>query len=99
MKAVFDDYIDNAFDDRNQSEWKKQVLAQNYRKFFPEDKAVPVLDIGIGRGEMLWSMREWEYTNYNGVDISPSTVEFCSKLGYECQLVDDTVSFLNEGGE
>lgn len=99
MKIIFDDYIDNAFGDRSQSEWKKQAFAHNYRLFFPDDKNIPVLDIGIGRGEMLWCMREWGYVNYEGVDISPSTVDFCTGLGYQCRLVKDTVGFLRDAGE
>jgi SAM-dependent methyltransferase len=57
---------------------------------------VPVLDIGIGRGEMLSCMKHWGYENYTGIDISPSTVEFCTSLELNCVEVSDTAAWLDE---
>ena len=42
---------------------------------------------------MLSCMKKWGH-NYYGIDISPSTVEFCKKLDLSCELVDDTESWL-----
>ncbi len=94
MKIIFDTYIDNTFDGRYQSAWRKQALVHNYQIEFPPDRQAPLLDVGIGRGEMLSLWQKLGYTSGYGVDISPSTVEFCQKLGLTCELIEDTVKFL-----
>ncbi len=96
MKEIFENYIENAFGERKQAEFKFRQFEYNYRKFFPQTREVPVLDIGIGRGEMLSCMQRWGYENYLGIDISPSTVGFCKTLGLNCIKVDDTAAWLNE---
>jgi len=39
-------------------------------------------------------MKKWGH-NYHGIDISPSTVNFCKNLDLSCELVDDSVFWLN----
>jgi 2-polyprenyl-3-methyl-5-hydroxy-6-metoxy-1,4-benzoquinol methylase len=95
MNEIFDDYVENVFGERKQAKSKLEQFEHNYKKFFPKSKNVQVLDIGIGRGEMLSCMQRWGYINYLGVDISPSTVEFCRTLGLNCVQVDDSTSWLN----
>jgi len=96
MEEIFNDYVESGVLNKKLIKEQKQIFAVNYKTFFPENKDALVLDIGIGRGEMLWSMREWGYINYLGIDISPSTVDFCSKAGLNCKMVDNTVKFLNK---
>lgn len=95
MEEIFDNYIDTVFGERKQAEFKFRQFEYNYRRFFPQSKDVPVLDIGIGRGEMLSCMQRWGYKNYLGIDISPSTIEFCRALGLKCIQVSDTATWLN----
>lgn len=95
MKEIFDKYVETSFDGREQAVFKFAQFNNNYRIFFPEDKSKLVLDIGVGRGEMMVCMRDWGY-NYQGVDISPSTVGFCQMLGLNCAVVDDTESWLSK---
>lgn len=94
MKEIFDTYIENAFDGYEQAGFKFKQFEFNYRRFFPLNKDAELLDIGIGRGEMLACMKEWGYLNYRGIDISSSTVKFCKTLNLNCELVDDTASWL-----
>ncbi len=94
MKEIFDNYIETSFDDFRQAEFKFDQFEFNYRKYFPTDLSASVLDIGIGRGEMLSCMKKWGYQNYLGVDISKSTVSFCSGLDLRCDLVDDVRPWL-----
>ena len=97
MKEVFDNYIENAFGEYQQAEFKFKQFEVNYLKHFPSArKNEPVLDIGIGRGEMLTCFKNWGYTNYLGIDISPSTVSFCKSIGLNCSLVNDTVWYLED---
>lgn len=95
MKDIFDTYIENAFGEHKQAEFKFGQFEYNYRKFFPGNSSSKLLDIGIGRGEMLYCMKDWGYTDYLGVDISPSTVDFCTSLGLNCTLVEDTNHWLS----
>ena len=64
------------------------------KKYFKKSVSLNTLDIGVGRGEMLSCMKKWGH-NYHGIDISPSTVNFCKKLDLSCELVDDTEFWLN----
>jgi len=95
MKEVFDKYIDNSFDGQFQADFKFHQFELNYKKFFNKSIPLQVLDIGVGRGEMLSSMKNWGH-NYHGIDISPSTVEFCKKLDLSCELTDDTEVWLKK---
>lgn len=96
MRELFDSYIENSFIEKKQATFKFKQFYFNYRKYFPLNNNARVLDIGIGRGEMLSCYENWGYKNYLGVDISPSTVKFCKSIGLHCQLVDDTGSYLND---
>lgn len=94
MKEIFDNYLENAFGQREQAKFKFIQFEQNYKKYFPVNREAKVLDIGIGRGEMLESVKRWGYRNYLGVDISSSIINFCKSLGYNCELVEDTTKWL-----
>ena len=96
MQNVFDSYIENAMGEEEQAEFKFRQFEYNYKKYFPLDKNLNVLDIGIGRGEMLSCMKNWGYENYLGIDISPSTVNFCKKIGLNCELVNDTTRWMQD---
>jgi SAM-dependent methyltransferase len=92
-REIFDNYVEVSFDGHEQAVFKFDQFTLNYKQYFPADRSLPVLDIGIGRGEMLTCMRNWELP-YQGVDISPSTVRFCQSLGLKCDQVDDTADWL-----
>jgi 2-polyprenyl-3-methyl-5-hydroxy-6-metoxy-1,4-benzoquinol methylase len=98
MKEIFDNYVETSFDGIQQATFKFKQFEMNYGKYFPVNKNTPILDIGIGRGEMLSCMRDWGF-NYQGVDISPSTVKFCNNLKLNCELTDDTASWLGRNKE
>ena len=93
MQEIFENYIDNSFDGHYQADFKLRQFDLNYKKYFNKCVASRVIDIGVGRGEMLSCMKQWA-DNYHGIDISPSTVEFCKKLDLSCELVDDTEFWL-----
>lgn len=96
MKQIFDDYVNNSFGAEEQATRKFSQFKYNYRDFFPDNRDAKVLDIGVGRGEMLTCMRDWGYKNYTGIDISPSTIKFCAALGLNCIQVEDSEHFLLE---
>lgn len=94
MKEIFDNYIETSFGEFQQAGFKFKQFDTNYRRFFPRNIDAALLDIGVGRGEMLSCMKEWGYEQSLGVDISPSTITFCKSLGLQCQLVVDTEEWL-----
>ena len=93
MQEIFENYIENSFDGLFQANLKLRQFELNYKKYFYKKVTLRVLDIGVGRGEMLSCMKNWGHY-YHGIDISPSTVEFCKKLDLSCELVDDTEFWL-----
>lgn len=99
MKEILDTYVENTLGSERQAEFKFKQFEFNYKKYFPENKNVFVLDIGIGRGEMLSSMKSWGYLNYKGIDISQSTVKFCKSLDLNCEHVENTIDWLNQNPE
>lgn len=96
MKEIFDSYIKGAFGLYEQAGSTFRQFEVNYRHLFPSDKGARVLDVGIGRGEMLTCMKNWGYKNYLGVDISPDTVNFCKSIGLNCALVEDVPAWLED---
>lgn len=96
MKEIFDDYVTTSFGEHVQASFKFFQFERNYRSFFPKDPDAPLLDVGIGRGEMLSCMKKWGYTNFRGIDISRSTVAFCISLGLPCEQVESTIDWLQD---
>ncbi|MGB0452417.1 MAG: class I SAM-dependent methyltransferase [Bacteriovoracaceae bacterium] len=91
-EQIFDSYVENAFGEFKQAEFKFHQFDHNYLPIFPKQNA-KVLDIGIGRGEMLSSMKRWGH-DYHGIDISPSTIKYCKSIDLSCELVEDTATWL-----
>ena len=98
MKEIFDNYVETSFDGLQQATFKYKQFEINYRKYFPHNKTCLILDIGIGRGEMLTCMRDWGF-DYQGIDISPSTVNFCKALQLKCEVTDDTAKWLTHNND
>ncbi|MGA2160295.1 MAG: class I SAM-dependent methyltransferase [Dehalococcoidia bacterium] len=44
------------------------------RGWLPEDKSIPILDLGCGAGYFLWLVQDLGYTSLVGVDLSPGQV-------------------------
>lgn len=96
MNEIFDNYVETSFEGAGQAIPKFKQFEYNYKFLFPLDTQERVLDIGIGRGEMISCMKEWGYVNYLGIDISKSTVEYCKALHLNVELVSDTRAWLSE---
>jgi 2-polyprenyl-3-methyl-5-hydroxy-6-metoxy-1,4-benzoquinol methylase len=99
MKEIFNNYVKIAFGNYEQAEFKIKQFEFNYRKYFPQDLESKLLDIGVGRGEMLTCFKKWGYKNYLGIDISPDVINFCKELGLNVLLVEDTTKFLESNPE
>ncbi len=95
-QEYFENYVEHAFGDHKQADFKINQIMYNYTRFFPDDLDSKILDIGIGRGEMLTVFNNLGYRNYLGVDISPSTVSFCKNIGLNCTQIQNTENYLIE---
>jgi O-antigen chain-terminating methyltransferase len=73
---------------------------QNYRAYFPVQLTAPVLDVGIGCGDLLLLWEELGYQNVWGVDISAEPVRVCSERfpSFHICKVEATSSFLRMHG-
>jgi len=94
MEQILDEYVEIMFGNEAQATFKLKQFENNYKKYAPENLGVSVLDIGIGRGEMLSCYKNWGYKNYFGIDISKSTIKHCQSLDLNCQLVNNTREWL-----
>ncbi len=96
MASIYDNYLDTAFDEHKQADFKIKQFEKNYWKFFPKNRDAAILDIGPGRGEMLTCLKNRGYNNIKAIDISSSIVTFCTQMGYECELVNNTTFYLKQ---
>jgi len=95
MQEIFDNYLQNTLNKvADQEDKKMSKFRFNYRQFFPHDRSSRLLDVGVGRGEMLRCMRELGYSNILGIDISSSTITHCSAYGLPCEQVRDSTQWL-----
>ena len=97
MKEIFNNYIATSFN--NNFEQSKNKLIQfeiNYSNLLPPNKNSYLLDIGVGRGEMLTCIKNHEYKNYLGIDISEDLIKFCKNLNLNCEKVDNTTEWLQQ---
>lgn len=92
----FENYVEHAFGDYKQADFKINQIIHNYTRFFPNDLDSKILDIGIGRGEMLTVFKKIGFRDYLGIDISPSTVSFCRTIGLNCIQIQNTEKYLSE---
>ena len=97
MEEIFDQYIEVSFGKLGQDKKKLLHIEHNYGRFFSKySKEAKMLDIGIGCGEMLSSFGKWGFSNHLGIDISRSTIAFCSKLGLNCLFVENPAEWLGQ---
>lgn len=62
----------------------------------PENRSIPILDVGCGFGFALRAMRAAGFTNVQGLEVSPDQAEIARRAGFEVSLVADTGAFLRQ---
>jgi 2-polyprenyl-3-methyl-5-hydroxy-6-metoxy-1,4-benzoquinol methylase len=72
--------------------WKQ--LNREILPLLPTDKKAKILDIGCGYGEWLMLMKENNYTETEGVDISREQIETAHTLGITNVQVADVFDYL-----
>jgi 2-polyprenyl-3-methyl-5-hydroxy-6-metoxy-1,4-benzoquinol methylase len=65
-----------------------------YGRFLPKDKSAKILDVGCGRGGMVYWLTEAGYANVEGIDINRDKIDEGLSLGIKNINHGDAVSFL-----
>lgn len=100
-KDFYQNYISTQYHDdiKNvQNIYRKRFyLWKSYlEKLLPTDKNMPILEVGSGFGQNLYSLKELGFTNVLGLDLSPQCVAFCQKQGFNALLVQTEEKFYGE---
>jgi len=61
--------------DRLAAERRARLLARLLKGWLPEDRELPIADLGCGSGEVLYFLKGRGYTRVAGVDVSPEQVQ------------------------
>ena len=83
---LFREYTSTAQEHRIEVSQESYLLRERaFRKKFinilPDDKTVPILDIGCGMGFFLWFLQNNGFTNPSGIDFSPEQVKVAESFG------------------
>jgi 2-polyprenyl-3-methyl-5-hydroxy-6-metoxy-1,4-benzoquinol methylase len=75
-------------------QYSVEVFEADLSNYLPDNKEVPILDVGCGWGQLLWWLREKGYTNIQGIDIGKAQEEHGKSIGIDIICVKDSTSFL-----
>lgn len=96
-KEFYERYITTSFYGEFEMSFPKvEQFKHDMGTLFPTDKNAKCLDIGVGRGEMLFLWRQLGYPRCEGIDISREVVDFCTRMFGEgiVMHIDDTAEYL-----
>lgn len=100
VMRFYDNYLNDGSYSQNphkdEDRQYRDYLIRNFRRFLPEDKAVEILEIGVGDGRALRALRELGYGRSLGIDIARELVEKVKVQGLACEYVENTVAYLRE---
>ncbi len=74
--------------DPNSYERFNNYYKKNLLKHLPSDKSVKIVDVGCGRGQMLFFLKDNGYTNITGLDLNEDKVGICREMGFEVKVKD-----------
>lgn len=72
---------------------KQEWIKINLDQLFPK-KTSECLEIGPGQGELLMYWKQNGFKNISSIDISEDVVSHIQKLGFKCELVNDSSEYL-----
>ncbi|HEX5624544.1 MAG TPA: class I SAM-dependent methyltransferase [Saprospiraceae bacterium] len=82
-------------DQKFQSE--KKQFAREILPLIPSDKSIRILDLGCGIGSLLAALKEDQFLNVKGIDVSPEQVEIAHAFGIpEVECIDIRDFFMRE---
>ncbi len=75
-----------------------RMYERHFGPYLPEDRSLPILEIGCGVGAFLTCLESMGYA-YRGIDISEDQIAFCRARGLEDVEVADGLSYLERSRE
>lgn len=73
-----------------------QYYKNLYENYLPKDKSSRILEIGCGLGKFLYFLKQLDYNNIEGIDVSEELVEIAKKnSGIIVHHIVDINNFLN----
>jgi 2-polyprenyl-3-methyl-5-hydroxy-6-metoxy-1,4-benzoquinol methylase len=102
MKDFYDKYLNTGFFEVNPPTRKAfdsqaKSYAYDYKKHFPKNKEIKILDVGCGMGHFLYFLKKEGYKNFVGIDISPQQIEFVKKKISDKVILGDIFDYLCSG--
>lgn len=99
-KKLFIEYFNAVYSRSNTlvaEEYEKSACEFDlcYGDFLPDEKKAPILDIGCGTGHFLFYLNKKGYSNFLGIDISESQIQFCRDKITPNVKVSDAFEFLS----
>lgn len=79
--------------------YKNFRFPRYFKLFFPKDKSTKILDIGCGFGQLLLKLKEREYINSKGIDISKEACDCCKSQGLNVERIKNIVSYCEQTKE
>ena len=68
-----------------------QGAAQRFAGWLPTDRSVPILDVGCGAGNFLFTLQRLDYTDLTGVDFSPEQVTLARQWCPDARIIEGDV--------
>lgn len=76
------------------AELMARMMSRVLEPHLPSDRAARVLDVGCGYGFSLRAMRTFGFADLCGVELSPQQAARCQRAGFNVEVSDDTVGWL-----
>jgi SAM-dependent methyltransferase len=99
----YNNYLNNSYNqpllNQDESRQYHDYFINNFKLFLPKEKKAHILDIGIGNGRTLKTLKEIGYVNCFGIDIAKDLIKEAKKKGLPCEYVKNTNIFIDSNKE
>jgi len=100
----FDKYVSTIFKQAHTLDDSEYIsLISDFDKylypFLPKDRNINICDIGCGSGFFLYYLKQKNYKNICGVDISSEQIKQCKSKGLQDVYLEDGIDFLKKNKE
>lgn len=97
-KSYISSHVGSLYGDVSLEKTKKELFVWRayFGKFLPENKDIKILDLGCGKGEFVYWLKEMGFKYVEGVDVSEEQVRKAGELGIENVYLADLRDFLKD---
>lgn len=95
-KTLYQQYFSNQIAANHSNQlWDNRVFSTDILPHLPENKDAKIIEIGCGHGNLLQFLKEKNYTQILGCDLSSEQVAMAKKNGHEV-VQQDAISLLEK---